>query len=82
MPEIVIVPSREEAGKLVADAIFALISDKPDAVLGLATGSTPLPVYEALAARVAAERIDVSRVRGFALDEYVGLPEEHPESYH
>ena len=42
----------------------------PDAVLGLATGSTPLPVYEALPARLAG--LDVSRVRGFALDEYVG----------
>lgn len=81
MPEIVIVPSREEAGKLVADAILDLISQKADAVLGLATGSTPLPVYNALAARVTAEGIDLSRVRGFALDEYVGLPEGHPESY-
>lgn len=81
MPEIVIVPSREEAGKLVADAILELVSQKPDAVLGLATGSTPLPVYEALAARVAAENIDLAGVRGFALDEYVGLPEGHPECY-
>ena len=81
MPEIVIVPSREEAGKLVADAILELVSQKPDAVLGLATGSTPLPVYEALAARVAAEHIDLTGVRGFALDEYVGLPPGHPESY-
>ncbi|MEX1079775.1 MAG: glucosamine-6-phosphate deaminase [Homoserinimonas sp.] len=82
MPEIVIVPSREQAGELIADAILDLIAQKPDAVLGLATGSTPLPVYDSLAARVAAERIDLSHVRGFALDEYVGLPEEHPESYH
>jgi glucosamine-6-phosphate deaminase len=82
MPEIVIVPSREEAGSLVADAILSLVAEKPNAVLGLATGSTPLPVYEALTARVAAEGIDLSQVRGFALDEYVGLPEEHPESYH
>jgi glucosamine-6-phosphate deaminase len=82
MPEIVIVPSREEAGRLVADAILDLVAEKPDAVLGLATGSTPLPVYNSLAARVAAEGIDLSRVRGFALDEYVGLPEDHPESYH
>lgn len=82
MPEIVIVPSREEAGNLVADAILSLVAEKPNAVLGIATGSTPLPVYEALATRVAAEGVDLSQVRGFALDEYVGLPEEHPESYH
>jgi len=82
MPEIVIVSGREEAGELVADAILTLVAEKPDAVLGLATGSTPLPVYDALAARAAAERLDLSQVRGFALDEYVGLPEDHPESYH
>jgi glucosamine-6-phosphate deaminase len=81
MPEIVIVKDRRDAGELVADAILQLIAQKPDAVLGLATGSTPLPVYEALTARVAAEKIDLSGVRGFALDEYVGLPDGHPESY-
>ncbi len=54
---------------------------KPDAVLGLATGSTPLSVYAALAASLAENPMDVSRVRGFALDEYVGLPIDHPESY-
>jgi glucosamine-6-phosphate deaminase len=81
MPEIVIVKDRRDAGELVAGAILELIAQKPDAVLGLATGSTPVPVYEALAARVAAEQIDMSGVRGFALDEYVGLPAGHPESY-
>src|SRR5690554_4532325 len=82
MPEIVIVSGREEAGELVADAILNLVAQKPDAVLGVATGSTPLPVYDALAARVATDGISLSGVRAFALDEYVGLPEEHPESYH
>jgi glucosamine-6-phosphate deaminase len=81
MTEVVIVPSSEQAGALVADSILRLIATKPDAVLGLATGSTPLPVYRALAARIGSESIDVSRVRGFALDEYVGLPAGHPESY-
>ncbi len=58
-----------------------LVVAKPDAVLGLATGSTPLPVYEALARSLAQRSVDVSRVRGYALDEYVGLPADHPESY-
>jgi glucosamine-6-phosphate deaminase len=79
MAEIVIVPDAEEAGRLVAGAILELITAKPDAVFGLATGSTPLPVYRALAE--ASRGVDVSRVRGFGLDEYVGLPEGHPESY-
>jgi glucosamine-6-phosphate deaminase len=79
MAEIVIVPDRVAAGDLVADEIAALIDRRPDAVLGLATGSTPLPVYEALRAKLAG--VDVSRARGFALDEYVGLDPAHPESY-
>ncbi|SIT88250.1 glucosamine-6-phosphate deaminase [Microbacterium sp. RU33B] len=79
MAEIIIVPSKAEAGALVADEIVRLIRATPDAVLGLATGSTPVPVYEALRSRL--EGVDVSRVRGFALDEYVGIDPAHPESY-
>ncbi|UOE42522.1 glucosamine-6-phosphate deaminase [Agromyces larvae] len=81
MAEIVIVPGEAEAGDLVAGAIVDLIHRKPDAVLGLATGSTPLPIYRALAQRIRDESVDVRGVRGFALDEYVGLPAGHPESY-
>lgn len=79
MAEVVIVKDAAAAGELVADEIVRLIAAKPDAVLGLATGSTPLPVYEALKSRLAG--VDVSRVRGFALDEYVGIDPAHPESY-
>ena len=79
MAEVVIVKNSRAAGELVADAILSLIASKRDAVLGLATGSTPLPVYAALAARAA--DVDLSSVSGFALDEYVGLPASHPESY-
>jgi glucosamine-6-phosphate deaminase len=79
MAEIVIVKDAAQAGALVADEIVQLIRTRPDTVLGLATGSTPLPVYEALRPRL--EGLDVSRVRGFALDEYVGLDPAHPESY-
>jgi len=79
MAEVVIVPTPADAGALVADEIARVIAAKPDAVLGLATGSTPLPVYQALRPRL--EGIDVSRVRGFALDEYVGIDLAHPESY-
>ena len=79
MAEVVIVGNSNDAGELVADAIVQLIGRKPDAVLGLATGSTPLPVYQAMAGR--ARDLDLSRVSGFALDEYVGLPVSHAESY-
>ncbi|GAA5205542.1 glucosamine-6-phosphate deaminase [Microbacterium kyungheense] len=79
MAEIVIVRDKAAAGALVAEHIASLIRDNPETVLGLATGSTPLPVYEALRTRL--EGVDVSRVRGFALDEYVGIDPAHPESY-
>jgi glucosamine-6-phosphate deaminase len=75
--EIVIVDSQEAAGEITADAVAALIERRPDAVLGLATGSSPLSSYAAIAARA----LDLSRARGFALDEYVGLPAGHPQSY-
>lgn len=81
MAEVVIVASEDEAGELAASVIVDLVRRAPDAVLGLATGSTPLSTYRALARRIRDERVDVSRVRGFALDEYVGLPDGHPESY-
>lgn len=81
MAEVIILGSRRAAGALVAEAIERLVGSKPDAVLGLATGDTPLPVYRALAERVRSG-LDLSRVRGFALDEYVGLPASHPQSYH
>lgn len=77
MAEVVIVESADAAGEIAADMIQRLVTEKSDAVLGLATGSTPLTTWGALARR----RLDLSRVRGFALDEYVGLPADHPESY-
>lgn len=77
MAEVVIVRNAGEAGEIAADEIENLVRRKPNAVLGLATGSTPLTTWESLAQR----GIDLSQVRGFALDEYVGLDPEHPESY-
>ena len=77
MAEVVIVDSPDAAGEVAADAIEQLVLANPRAVLGLATGSTPLTTWRALAAR----NLDLTQVRGFALDEYVGLPVGHPESY-
>lgn len=81
MAEVVVLASETDAGVLAAASIRTLISRKPDAVLGLATGSTPLSLYRALAESLRSDPLDVSGVRGFALDEYVGLPAGHPESY-
>lgn len=77
MAEVVIVPTAEEAGRLAADAILRRFSRTERPVLGVATGSTPLTTYRALAD----SGRDLRNVRCFALDEYVGLPTGHPESY-
>ena len=65
------------AGRFVAD----LVRRKPDCVLGLATGSTPLGLYRELIRLHKDERLDFSRVTTFNLDEYVGLGATHPQSY-
>ena len=78
--EIVILPSLDDAGEIVARRVERLVDGKPDAVLGLATGSSPLPLYRVLRRRVD-QGLDLSRVRGFALDEYVGLSPEDERSY-
>ena len=79
--EIIILPSPAEVGKLAARRIAQLIQRNPATVLGLATGSSPLAIYAELAGQVRAGQLEVSRVRGFALDEYVGIPPGHPQSY-
>ncbi len=65
-----------------ADQIAALVQAKPDAVLGLATGSTPLGVYASLVRRFQRGEIDFSRVTTFNLDEYYPLSTASPHSYH
>jgi len=78
--EVVIGPAAA-LGRLAADAIAGLLRARPDAVLGLATGSSPLAVYDELARRHAEEDLSFARVRAFMLDEYVGLDADHPERY-
>ena len=79
--EVIILKDSAEIGRVGADAFETLLRGKPDAVLGLATGSSPLTVYDELAARCADGRVSFKQARGFTLDEYVGLPADHPENY-
>ncbi len=79
--EIVILDGEPSIGRLAADEICALLERTPDAVLGLATGSSPQPVYDELVARHEAGDLSLAGARAFTLDEYVGLPEDHPERY-
>jgi glucosamine-6-phosphate deaminase len=79
--EVVILADAKEIGGVAAGAIGALLDHKPAAVLGLATGSSPLPIYDELAARCDAGLVSFRQARGFTLDEYVGLPADHPQRY-
>ena len=76
--EIIIQPTQQAATAVAARIIARLLRDKPTAVLGLATGSTPLSLYRTLIAM----NLDWSHVTTFNLDEYIGLPRDHPQSYH
>ena len=78
---IIKVKTPEEMGKAAADEFEAVIHAKPACVMGLATGSTPLPLYRELIAREQAGKLDFSRVRSANLDEYKGLAPDHPQSY-
>ncbi|NCT89350.1 glucosamine-6-phosphate deaminase [Cellulomonas sp. APG4] len=79
--EVVIDPSPDALARVAADAVERLLTRRPDAVLGLATGSSPLRVYDELVRRHRAGAVSFARSRAFLLDEYVGLPPDHPESY-
>lgn len=79
--EVVIVSDAAEAGALVGQALVDLVARSPKTVLGLATGSSPLPIYDYVTEQVGAGAADLSEVTAFTLDEYLGLPVGHPESY-
>ena len=80
--EVVIAKDYDElsrrSGRLVAD----IINTKPNAVLGMATGSTPMGLYQELARMHREEGLDFAQVTTFNLDEYVGLPPHDARSYH
>ncbi|MEZ2388104.1 glucosamine-6-phosphate deaminase [bacterium RCC_150] len=75
--EIFVAPDASGTGAVAAGILAAVIRSKPTTVLGVATGSSPIPVYAALAEH----QLDMSPVRAFALDEYVGLLAGHRQSY-
>jgi len=79
--EVIIQESGEEVGRLAARMIARQLLRKPNLVLGLATGSTPIITYRELARMHREEGLDFSQVTTFNLDEYLGLPPTHPQSY-
>ncbi len=79
--EVTICSSYEELSKLAAEAVAEVVRNKPNAVIGLATGSSPLGLYKELIRLHKADGLDFSQVTSFNLDEYVGLGPDHGQSY-
>ena len=72
----------DAVSRRAAEIVTQQIRRKPDSVLGFATGSTPLQLYNMLIESHRARGLDFSKITTFNLDEYVGLAPEHPQSYH
>src|SRR4026208_1427608 len=79
--EVVVRQNYSEMSKLAAQMVAELLNTKPNAGLGMATGSTPLGLYQELVRMYERGQLDFSRVMTFNLDEYVGLPGNHQQSY-
>jgi glucosamine-6-phosphate deaminase len=79
---VVIAESSREVARAAARHVAEILRDRPRGVMGVATGSSPQPLYDELQKLVRAGALDLSTVRAFALDEYVGMDPAHPESYH
>ncbi len=79
--KVIIAKNYEEMSKIAAKEMAKLLYVKPNAVLGLATGSTPEGVYKELIELNKEHKIDFSKVTSYNLDEYKGLKGEHPQSY-
>ena len=80
--EVRILSDARAIGEAVAALLCETIRSKPDCVLGLATGATPVPTYDALAAAYAAGTVSFRQVRTFNLDEYCALPKTHKNSFY
>lgn len=80
--EIVIAQDAAAGARAVADEFEQVLRDGDAPVLGLATGSSPVAAYAELIRRHREEGLSFAGARAFLLDEYVGLPADHPQSYH
>ena len=80
--EVIVCKTYEEMSREAAQAVAETMNAKPNAVLGMATGSTPLGLYQELVRMHKRGELDFSQVTTFNLDEYVGLPTDHDQSYH
>lgn len=82
--EIIIAKDAEQAASVVADRFEDVLHERGEdgAVLGLATGSSPVLTYRELIARHREQDLSFAHARAFLLDEYIGLTADHEQSYH
>ncbi|NLL29868.1 MAG: glucosamine-6-phosphate deaminase [Clostridiales bacterium] len=79
--KVIITKNYDELSKKAAEVIAETVKNKPNAVLGLATGSSPVGLYKELIKIYNEGKLDFSKVTTVNLDEYLGLSGEHPQSY-
>ena len=79
--EVIVQPDYEQMSKVAAQIVVKILNTKPNAVLGMATGSTPLGLYQELVRLYREGQLDFSGVTTFNLDEYIGLSANHPQSF-
>ena len=79
--QVFVYKNEAEVGKAAGMIVASEILKKPDCILGLATGSTPIPTYQEMIRMNKEGILDFSKVRSFNLDEYIGLSPEHVCSY-
>ena len=80
--QIHVLKNAEKCGQACVALVIAQLLKKPDAILGLPTGSTPIPTYQTLIEAYKQGLVDFSHASSFNLDEYVGLEKTHPCSYY
>jgi glucosamine-6-phosphate deaminase len=78
---IIVANTDEDMGKIAAEEVSKLVNQKPNCVLGLATGSTPIGMYKELINLYKENKVDFSKVKTINLDEYIGLSGDHEQSY-
>ncbi|MBR3245324.1 MAG: glucosamine-6-phosphate deaminase [Parasporobacterium sp.] len=79
--KVIVANDYAEASKKAADIIEKIVREEPECTLGLATGSSPVGMYQELARRCKEEGLDFSKIHSVNLDEYVGLEGTHDQSY-
>lgn len=78
--ELRVVPTADDLARAAADIVVTTVAERPDAVMALPTGSTPLGLFAEIVRRIQAGEVDFSRARFFCLDEYLGVDADDPNS--